>query len=105
MCLLLGKASEKSLEILENVMVLLAPSLIDCSCEDPVQRQFLGWAPLLKPYSCFAETVVRMVPWEEGMQGVPCGAEGWVALLCSDREKRSRSRSLRAHRLNSEGPH
>lgn len=96
----------KSLEILENVMVLqvlLASSLLDCSCEDPAQRQLLGWHPLMKPCSCFAETVVRMVPWEEGMQGVHFGAEGWVAPLCSDRERRSTSRALRAHRLNSEG--
>lgn len=65
MCLLFGKASEKSLDILEYVLMLVAPSLLHCGCKDLVQGQFLVWKFLLKPWSCFVEeSMVSMVPLE-----------------------------------------
>lgn len=99
MCLLFGKASEKSLDILENVLMLAVPSILHCGCKDQVLRQFQVWKYLLKPWSCFVESMASMVPLDH------VGYVSWFSRLKHFSAVAGKTGltavQLRAHGLNS----
>lgn len=74
--------SEKSLESLENVMVLLLThSLLPAAVRSQSGGESLHWEQLPKPCSWFTDAMANTDLLEEAN----CGAKCWGAPLCSGR--------------------